>query len=237
MKKFTYHTFILVFALIFSSCTFSTKGEGNIDVKEIKLNNVRQISAKGNYRLIYLYDDQNPRIIIETYKNLIDNLKIDNSGGQLSISESRNVKDTDLYNIYIYNPEIERFDLHNTVNIDVNSQLRVSKLAITLSDDSKFLGNNIVVDELNVKISNGAKINLQGTGSKLVLSAGDESDFSAPFFNVSEARIQLSNVATAELTVRSKLTGKISDNSKLTLIGNPSKDIKQTDLAEINYKQ
>jgi hypothetical protein len=237
MKKFIFYTIISVFTLAFNSCTFSTQGEGSIGTKEIKLNNIKQISAKGSYRLIYLYDNQNPRMVIETYKNLIDNLKINNAGGQLSLSESRKVKDTDLYNIYIYNPEIERFDVHDQVNIDVNSQLRVSKLTIRLSDTSKFLGSNVVVDELNVTVSDGAKINLQGTGSKLTLSASDESDFSAPFFELSEAKAQLSNVATAELNVKTKLTGKISNNSKLTVIGNPAKDIKQTDLAKIIYKQ
>lgn len=237
MKRVIYLAFIPIIMILCVSCNFSIKGEGTTTTKEIKLGNIKQISAKGNYRLVYLYDDKNPRMIIESYKNIIDNLNISTNGELLSLSESRDVKDTDLYNVYIYNPGIVQFDLYDNVNADINSQLRTSKLTISLADQSKFLGNNIVVDELIVKIKNTAKINLQGSGNKLNLTAKDESDFSAPFFEISEANIQLSNVATAELNVKSKLTGKIKNNSTLTLMGNPEKDIKQMDLAEIKQKQ
>ncbi len=236
MKKFI-HILLLIPVFLCISCNFSIKGEGKITSKEVKLQNIKQISAKGNCRLIYLFDNQKPRMIIETYGNLIDNLDIDNAGGQLSISESRTVQDTDLYNIYIYNPGIERFDIHDNVNVDINSQLRVSKLNISLSDNSKFLGSNVVVDELTVKATDASKINLQGTGTKLLLTVKNDSNFSAPFFEVSEAQIQLSNVATAELNVKNKLTGALTNNSELTLIGSPAKDLKQKDLAKITVKQ
>ncbi|MDR2122157.1 MAG: DUF2807 domain-containing protein [Flavobacteriaceae bacterium] len=237
MKKIIFFVVTVTFALLFSSCTFPIKGEGTITTREIKLNNVKQISAKGSCRLVYLYDNKKPRMIIETHENLIDNLKIHTEEGQLSISESRRVKDADLYNVYIYNPEIEYFELHDQVNIDVNSQLRISKLNIILSDVSKFLGNSIVVDELNVKVKDNAKINLQGEGNKLILHASDASDFSAPFLELSEVKIQLSDVATVELNIKNKLVGKLSDNSRLTVIGNPAKDIKQTDLSKVDYKK
>ncbi|MGM5629704.1 DUF2807 domain-containing protein [Apibacter raozihei] len=238
MKKYLLNfTIISALFLVLSSCSFSVKGEGKVTTKEIKLNNISQLKAEGNYRVIYLYDNKNPRMVIETYKNLIENLKINNAGGQLSLSESRKVKDTDLYNIYIYNPEIERFDLHNSVNVDINSQLRVSKLNLTLSETSKFLGNNIITDELVVKASNTSKISLQGTANKIILTGKDQSDFSAPYLEISDAQILLYNVATAEINVKNKLTGTISDNSQLTLLGNPAKDLKEKDLAQIKKKQ
>lgn len=237
MKKLIYLAFIPVIIMFCISCNFSIKGEGNIITKEIKLSNIKQISAKGNYRLIYLYDDKNPRMIIESYNNIINNLNIKNKDGLLSLSESKEVKDTDLYNIYIYNPEITQFNLYNNVNVDINSQIRTSKLTIFLYNNSKLLASNIVVDELNVKTENASKINLQGSGNKLKLNAKNDSDFSAPFFEISVADIQLANVATAELNIKSKLTGKIKNNTTLTLIGNPEKDLKQVDMAEIKQKQ
>ncbi|CVK16775.1 Putative auto-transporter adhesin, head GIN domain [Apibacter mensalis] len=236
MKKLFHYSVLSVLSILLLSCSHSIKGEGEITNKEIKISPIKEISANGTFRLIYLFDGNNPRIVIESYKNLIQNLKIENSDGKLTLSETNNVKDSDLYNIYIYNPQIEKFDIHNLVNVDINSQLRVSKLTINLYDVSKFLANTIVVDELNVNVNDVAGISLKGTSNALNLTAEDTSNFMAPFLEVSEANIELSDVAKAEINVKSKLTGKISDNSSLTVIGNPAKDIQQKDLAVINFK-
>lgn len=236
MKKLFHYSVLSVLSILLLSCSHSIKGEGEITNKEIKISPIKEISANGTFRLIYLFDGNNPRIVIESYKNLIQNLKIENSDGKLTLSETNNVKDSDLYNIYIYNPQIEKFDIHNLVNVDINSQLRASKLTINLYDVSKFLANTIVVDELNVNVNDVAGISLKGTSNTLNLTAEDTSNFMAPFLEVSEANIELSDVAKAEINVKSKLTGKISDNSNLTIIGNPAKDIQQKDLAVINFK-
>ena len=236
MKKLFHYSVLSVLSILLLSCSHSIKGEGEITNKEIKISPIKEISANGTFRLIYLFDGNNPRIVIESYKNLIQNLKIENSDGKLTLSETNNVKDSDLYNIYIYNPQIEKFDIHNLVNVDLNSQLRASKLTINLYDVSKFLANTIVVDELNVNVNDVAGISLKGTSNTLNLTAEDTSNFMAPFLEVSEANIELSDVAKAEINVKSKLTGKISDNSSLTIIGNPAKDIQQKDLAVINFK-
>ena len=236
MKKLFHYSVLSVLSILLLSCSHSIKGEGEITNKEIKISPIKEISANGTFRLIYLFDGNNPRIVIESYKNLIQNLKIENSDGKLTLSETNNVKDSDLYNIYIYNPQIEKFDIHNLVNVDINSQLRASKLTINLYDVSKFLANTIVVDELNVNVNDDAGISLKGTSNTLNLTAEDTSNFMAPFLEVSEANIELSDVAKAEINVKSKLTGKISDNSSLTIIGNPAKDIQQKDLAVINFK-
>ncbi|MCO6564233.1 MAG: DUF2807 domain-containing protein [Apibacter sp.] len=236
MKKLFHYSVLSVLSILLLSCSHSIKGEGEITNKEIKISPIKEISANGTFRLIYLFDGNNPRIVIESYKNLIQNLKIENSDGKLTLSETNNVKDSDLYNIYIYNPQIEKFDIHNLVNVDINSQLRASKLTINLYDVSKFLANTIVVDELNVNVNDVAGISLKGTSNTLNLTAEDTSNFMAPFLEVSEANIELSDVAKAEINVKSKLTGKISDNSSLTIIGNPAKDIQQKDLAVINFK-
>jgi hypothetical protein len=236
MKKLFHYIILCVLFILLLSCSPAIKGEGEITNKEIKISPIKEVSANGVFRLIYLFDSNNPRIVIESYENLIQNLKIENSDGKLTISETKNVKDPDLYNVYIYNSQIEKFDIHDLVNVDINSQLRVSKLTINLYDVSKFLANTIVVNELDVHINDVSKINLKGTSNTLNLIAEDTSDFTAPFLEVSEAHVELSDVAKAEINVKSKLVGKISDNSKLNVIGNPAKDIQQKDLAVINLK-
>lgn len=235
MKKVIFYSFIALYSLCLVSCSFSVKGEGETGEKEIKISNINEVDAQGNYRLIYLYDNTNPRIIVETYKNLLDNLKIKTSGSKLSISESKKVEGTDLYNVYIYGPQIETFDVTDSINVDINSQLRVSQLNINLSKSAKLLASNVVVDVLKVDLSGKAKASIQGTGNKLLLTASDESDFTSPFLELSEANVNISNVATAELYVKSKLLGKITNNSRLSIIGNPSKDIKTIDLAELKF--
>lgn len=236
MKKLVHYSILCILSIVLLSCSRSIKGEGEVTTKELKISPVKEILANGSYRLIYLYDSNNPRIVIESYKNLIDNLKIDDSNGKLTISEIDNVKDPDLYNVYVYNPQIETFDIHDLVNVDINSQLRVSKLSINLNDVSKLIANTVITDELNVNVSDVSKINLKGTSNTLHLTASDTSDFTAPFLEVSEASVELSDVATAEINVKSKLVGRISDNTKITVIGNPAKNIQQKDLAVINFK-
>ncbi|MDR3273018.1 MAG: DUF2807 domain-containing protein [Flavobacteriaceae bacterium] len=230
--------FLLPLVVTLYSCDFSIKkGEGAVGDKEVKLSpNIKQISAKGNYRIVFLYDSINPRMVIESYQNVRDNIKMSNAGGELTLSESRNVENIDLYNIYIYLSEIEQVKLYDNVNMDVNSQFRLAKLNIKLKDKAKFLANSLVVENLTVKVNDKAKINLQGEGTNLNLTASSGSDFSAPFYETANATIELSGVSTAEINVKSKLTGKISNNSELTLIGNPAKEIKQTDLAKITQK-
>ena len=238
MKRILLFLLPLLLSLTFYSCDFSIKkGEGAIGDKEVILSsNIKQISAEGSFRIIFLYDSINPRMVIESYKNIQDNVKMSNSNGKLKLSESRSVENIDLYNVYIYLSDIEKVELYDKVNMDVNSQFRLSKLSIKLEDQSKFLANSLVVDNMTVKVSDNAKINLQGEGTSLNLTVDDEADFSAPFYETDNANINLSNVSTAELNVKSRLIGKISDNSILTLIGNPAKEIKQTNLAKIIQK-
>ena len=236
MKNFFRYSILSTISFLIISCSRSIKGEGEIINKEIKISQIKEISAHGSYRLIYLYDIYSPRIVIESYKNLIENLKIEDSNGKLSISESRKVSNPDLYNIYLYNKQIEKFDIHDNVHVDINTQLRVSKLTINLDDTTKFIANTVIANDINVQLKNDAKINLRGSSNNLTLLAHDSSDFTAPFFELSEAQVELSDVANAELAVKSKLQGKISDNTKLTVIGNPAKNIQQKDLAAINFK-
>lgn len=236
MKNFFRYSILSTISFLIISCSRSIKGEGEIINKEIKISQIKEISAHGSYRLIYLYDIYSPRIVIESYKNLIENLKIEDSNGKLSISESRKVSNPDLYNIYLYNKQIEKFDIHDNVHVDINTQLRVSKLTINLYDTTKFIANTVIANDINVQLKNDAKINLRGSSNNLTLLAHDSSDFTSPFLELSEAQVELSDVANAELAVKSKLQGKISDNTKLTVIGNPAKNIQQKDLAVINFK-
>lgn len=235
MKKIIFICISIVSLFTFNACN-SIKGEGNVKDKEIKTTKINEVEAEGNYRLVIVYDSSNPRVDIETYENLIDNLKVSVKGNKLIIKENKHVKSTDLYNVFVYTSDISTLNISDNVNAESSSQFRMKSFNLEVSDNAKFLGNNLILDKASVKITDNGEINLQGVSSEFKLKAEDNAKFSAPFFETDNLTISLSEVATAEVNVRGRMNGTLEDNSELIYIGNPIKNIKQKDLAKVKQK-
>ena len=92
--------FILLLAFTVISCG-DISPKGNIESKDIPLDEFVNLNLKGKFRLFYIKSDSS-FVNVETYPNILNNLKIKVKDKTLNIEEKRAVKDIDFYNVTIY---------------------------------------------------------------------------------------------------------------------------------------
>ena len=89
---------LLIFSVI--SCG-KISPKGNIESKDIPVEEFVNLNLQGKFRLFYIHSDKN-FVNVETYPNIINNLKIDVKDKTLNIEEKRETQPVDYYNITIY---------------------------------------------------------------------------------------------------------------------------------------
>ena len=101
MKKQIKHSILIsAVSLLVLSCG-KISPTGKIEVKEEKIEDFTGINVEGKFRVFWV-NSPTSRIEVETYPNIFDNLKIKVKDKQLFISEKRETKGVDFYNITIY---------------------------------------------------------------------------------------------------------------------------------------
>lgn len=232
-----------VFKIIFTisvtfllfSCNSVLKPEGELDDKIINFKTFDEVELNGSFRVIFV-EDSVSKIRIETFHNLVENLKIEQNGFRISISENQNVsEEVEIYNVFIHSKKINEIIAENSILIDAPSFIRNEKLMLDLKDRVKFIAE-IEVKDLIISISDEVDVNLKGSALNLELDATGNTITKMPFLSTENTDINLKDVAKAEINVKSNLEGEVKDNSQLIYIGSPSKDVQQKDLAKIEQK-
>ncbi|MCB9202051.1 MAG: DUF2807 domain-containing protein [Flavobacteriales bacterium] len=235
MNKASLITSYLIAFLLILSCSSPIQPQGEIDDKEIELKTYDEVELSGRFRTIFI-EDSVSKVRIESFTNIIENLNIEQNGFKVKVSEKESVDEgTEIYNVYIHTKNIKEIYAEDNVFIDTPSYIRNNEVLIELNDDAKMIAE-LYSEKLELSITDNADANLKGSTVNLDLEAEDNSSLKAPFFVINEAEVYQSGMSESELNVKNELTGKVIDNSKLTFIGNPSKDVKQKDLATIEKK-
>ena len=96
MKNFLYFLFLLT---IFSCSKISPKGK--IESKDFPVEDFTDINLEGKFRVFYINGEKS-FVNVETYPNILNNLKIKVKDKTLNIIESRETQGVDFYNVTIY---------------------------------------------------------------------------------------------------------------------------------------
>lgn len=237
MKTFKLLALILTIALCTFSCQSNIEGEGNATFsEEIKIQNFDKLVVECNCNLI-LIPAEEPKIIIESHQNIIENAVVHSNSKKLIINEKKEVKDFDLYNVMVYfSKEINEINLEENTKMNVAGVLKSEELKLKIADRSEINQSAMEIRDFELKAEGHTKVNINGSGIQVKIKASDHSKINLSDFKIVDADFEAKDNSELNLNVMKTLNGKASNHSKVVYEGNPVKNISEKDLANVRQK-
>ena len=157
---------------------------------------------------VYLLQDSEQTLRIETNENLISVIDTYVSNGELMIKSNHNIRRAKRLKIYISAPDFKNITL--TGSGDVESE------------------NCMDLDNLNLKISGSGKINFCGSVNSLDVSISGSGDINTYGLSAKAVEASLSGSGNIKVTAEENLTIKISGSGDVYYKGQPEIDSKIT---------
>ena len=213
--------------------------EGTIELQKKPVSEFVNMDLEGKFRVFYA-SSTSDYVEVETYPNLIDNLKIKVKDKTLFISEKRGVKGVDFYTVTIYskyNPQ--QISLSDSVEFNVSSEINTDNFRLNLKNSGKFIGA-IRSRKAEVKMEQTSLANFRGFTKDAVIQLKDTANLLAPFWKIDHVQLDASGGTFAEFFVKDSLKGKVENTSKLIYHGDPVRAFsigKQTTVENQNEEQ
>ena len=121
--------FILLLAFSVMSCG-DISPKGNIESKDIPLEEFVNLNLEGKFRLFYIKSDSS-FVNVETYPNILNNLKIKVKDKTLNIEEKRKTQAVDFYNITVYSKyNLEKVSIADSVEMNISSEIKTDNFRL-----------------------------------------------------------------------------------------------------------
>ncbi|MBU4537716.1 MAG: DUF2807 domain-containing protein [Weeksellaceae bacterium] len=224
---------ILIFSVI--SCG-KIAPKGNIESKDIPLEEFVNLNLKGKFRVFYIHSDKN-FVNVETYPNVLNNLKIKIKDKTLNIEEKRETEGVDFYNITIYSKfNLEKVSLADSVEMNISSEIKTDNFRLNLKNNSKFIGS-VNSRRAEVEMTQKSRANFLGQTKDAVLRISDTASIIAPYWYIENLNIDSKNGNYAEVNVKDSLKGNIKNTSKLVYYNDPIRAFKIDKTADVQNKK
>lgn len=211
---------IYLFLLIsFYSCG-KISPEGKIESKDVKVEDFTSLNLAGKFRVFYVKSDSS-FVNLETYKNIADNLKISVNDKALSITEKRESKGVDFYNITVYSRyNLEKISVADSVELNLSSEIKTDNFKLNLKKNAKFIGS-VNSRRAELTMSDKSRANLRGITRKASIKISDTASLIAPYWGLTNLNIESKNENYAEVNVKDSLKGSIKNTSKFVYYDDP----------------
>lgn len=227
--------FILLLAFTVISCG-DISPKGNIESKDIPLDEFVNLNLKGKFRLFYIKSDSS-FVNVETYPNILNNLKIDVKDKTLNIEEKRAVKDIDFYNVTIYSKyNLEQVSISDSVEMNISSEIKTDNFRLNLKNNGKFIGS-VNSRRAEVEMTGKSRANFLGKTKDAVIKISDTASIIAPYWNIENLNISSQNGIYAEVNVKDSLKGTIRNTSKMVYYDDPIRAFKSDKTANVQNRK
>lgn len=210
---------ILFIAFTVISCG-KISPKGNIESKDIPLEEFVNLNLKGKFRLFYIKSDSS-FVNVETYPNILNNLRIKIKDKTLNIEEKRETKGVDFYNVTVYSKyNLEQISIRDSVEMNISSEIKTDNFRLNLKNNGKFIGS-VNSRRTEVEMTGKSRANFLGTTKDAVIKIADTSSIIAPFWMIENLKIDSKNGIYAEVNVKDSLKGSIKNTSKMVYYNDP----------------
>lgn len=226
-----------LFFILLVSCNSSVNGEGIATAqKEYKVDKIDNLTISCNCNVI-LVPGNTTNLRIDSHQNLIDNLDITTNKNSLSIKEKKDVKDFSSYDVYVYvTRDFKKFIIDKKTSVTTSGALNVDELEIIAKDQSKISQTYLITDKLDLRSEDHSSILLEGTTEKMKIKAENNSKLNLFKFEVNEVDFLAEDNALLDVNARQILSGSAKNNTIVSFIGDPNKELKITDQAQVLKK-
>ena len=210
---------ILLFAFSVISCG-EISPKGNIESKDIPLDDFVNLNLEGKFRLFYIKSDSS-FVNVETYPNIFNNLKIKVKDKTLNIEEKRKTKGVDFYNITVYSKyNLEKVSIADSVEMNISSEIKTDNFRLNLKNNGKFIGS-VNSRRAEVDMTGKSRANFLGNTKDAVLKISDTASIIAPYWIIENLKIETKNGNYAEVNVKDSLKGDIKNTAKMVYYNDP----------------
>ena len=227
--------FILLLVFTVISCG-DISPKGNIESKDIPLDEFVNLNLKGKFRLFYIKSDSS-FVNVETYPNILNNLKINVKDKTLNIEEKRAVKGIDFYNVTIYSKyNLEQVSISDSVEMNISSEIKTDNFRLNLKNNGKFIGS-VNSRRAEVEMTGKSRANFLGKTKDAVIKISDTASIIAPYWNIENLNISSQNGIYAEVNVKDSLKGTIKNTSKMVYYDDPIRAFKSDKTANVQNRK
>lgn len=228
------NTLFLLVLLSLLSCGKITP-KGDIENRDIKVEEFTRLELKGKFRVFYLRSQDN-FVNVETYPNILNNLRIKVKDKTLFIEEKRETVGVDFYNINIYSKyNMENISIADSAEMALSSEIKTDNFRLNLKDNAKFIGS-VNSRRAELELLNTSRANFQGRTQDAVIKIADTANLIAPYWMITNLDIDSRNGNYAEVNVKDSLKGKIGNTAKFLYYNDPIRAFKIDKTANVQNK-
>ncbi len=200
MKILSKALLLVVGLTLAAGCGFhKVRGNGDITVKEIPVENFRLIEASGAFYIKVNFGDK-PELRLITDSNLMKYVRIKVKDNTLYLSTRKNVSPTRKLLVEITTKRLNGVDLSGANTLVVNG---------------------IQTDMLSLDISGAAEATLSGAADLFKVDLSGAADLDAENLVTKTTKIEVSGAANGTINVTNALYADVSGAADLTYVGNP----------------
>ena len=229
--KLLFSTFIF---LLFISCG-KISPKGKIESKDFPVEDFTNINLEGKFRVFYVNGEKS-FVNVETYPNILNNLKIKVKDKTLNITESRETQGVDFYNVTIYSKyNLEKISISDSVEMNISSEIKTDNFKLNLKNNAKFIGS-VNSRKAEVEMLNTSRANFTGKTKVAFIKIADTANLIAPYWIIENLNIDSKNANYAEVNVQDSLKGNIKNTAKFVYYNDPIRAFKIDKTANVQNK-
>ena len=230
--KLLFSTFIF---LLFISCG-KISPKGKIESKDFPVEDFTNINLEGKFRVFYVNGEKS-FVNVETYPNILNNLKIKVKDKTLNIKESRETQGVDFYNVTIYSKyNLEKISISDSVEMNISSEIKTDNFKLNLKNNAKFIGS-VNSRKAEVEMLNTSRANFTGKTKVAFIKIADTANLIAPYWIIENLNIDSKNANYAEVNVQDSLKGNIKNTAKFVYYNDPIRAFKIDKTANVQNKE
>ena len=230
--KLLFSTFIF---LLFISCG-KISPKGKIESKDFPVEDFTNINLEGKFRVFYV-NGAKSFVNVETYPNILNNLKIKVKDKTLNIIESRETQGVDFYNVTIYSKyNLEKISISDSVEMNISSEIKTDNFKLNLKNNAKFIGS-VNSRKAEVEMLNTSRANFTGKTKVAFIKIADTANLIAPYWMIENLNIDSKNANYAEVNVQDSLKGNIKNTAKFVYYNDPIRAFKIDKTANVQNKE
>ena len=230
--KLLFSTFIF---LLFISCG-KISPKGKIESKDFPVEDFTDINLEGKFRVFYVNGEKS-FVNVETYPNILNNLKIKVKDKTLNITESRETQGVDFYNVTIYSKyNLEKISISDSVEMNISSEIKTDNFKLNLKNNAKFIGS-VNSRKAEVEMLNTSRANFTGKTKVAFIKIADTANLIAPYWMIENLNIDSKNANYAEVNVQDSLKGNIKNTAKFVYYNDPIRAFKIDKTANVQNKE
>lgn len=228
---------LAILSCIATACSSSLDGEGAATAqKNFTVGQINELEVNCNCNVTLISGNQ-VGVKAESHQNIVDNLTVEGKNGKLVIGENKKVGEYSAYDVFVYvTRDLKEIDLAGQTSLNVSGTLNVDDLEIETNDQALIDNTYLITNNLKLSAYDQSVISLKGTSIALIYKGENQSKGELFSFETNDAQVYTSDNAILNINSRKTLAGSVKGNSIVTYVGEPSKDTKISDNAQVLKK-